>query len=88
MRNIHSVLDKNGVWVFEQSYLLSMLEANAYDTVCHEHLEYYALRQIKWMCEKIGFKIIDIEIYRLNPSGLLQMNWKLAHLLDVLRFFL
>jgi NDP-4-keto-2,6-dideoxyhexose 3-C-methyltransferase len=26
-----------------------MLNRNSYDTVCHEHLEYYALRQIVWM---------------------------------------
>ena len=29
---------------------------NAYDTVCHEHLEYYALRQIQWMAERVGLQ--------------------------------
>ena len=33
----------DGVWVFEQSYLPLMLERNAYDTVCQEHVEYYSL---------------------------------------------
>ena len=31
------ILDSNGIWVFEQSYMPLMLERNSYDTVCHEH---------------------------------------------------
>jgi len=69
MRDIHSVLDERGVWVFEQSYLSAMIDANAYDTVCHEHLEYYCLKQIKWMCDKIGFRIIDIELNKVNGGS-------------------
>src|SRR5207247_76413 len=43
---IRSSLASDGIWVLEQSYLPTMLEVNAYDTVCHEHLEYYGLAQI------------------------------------------
>src|SRR6185369_6342822 len=42
-REIASVLADDGIWHFEQSYMPAMLAANAYDTICHEHLEYYAL---------------------------------------------
>ncbi|MCO6500300.1 MAG: hypothetical protein J5I47_07990 [Vicingus serpentipes] len=38
-QDICECLDDNGIWVFEQSYLLSMIEAVAYDTICHEHIE-------------------------------------------------
>ena len=38
---IRNLLLDDGIWVFEQSFLPTMLEANAYDTVCHEHIEYY-----------------------------------------------
>ena len=41
MQNIFDILDDDGLWVCEQSYMPLMLEANAYDTICHEHLEYY-----------------------------------------------
>jgi len=47
VRDIEEILEDEGVWHFEQSYMPSMLRTNAYDTVCHEHLEYYSLRQIK-----------------------------------------
>lgn len=69
MREIHEVLADDGVWVFEQSYMPAMLEMNAYDTVCHEHLEYYALRQIKWMADRVGFTIVDIEFNDVNGGS-------------------
>lgn len=69
VKDIHSVLDDNGIWVFEQSYMPLMLEQNAYDTICHEHVEYYALKQIKWMLDKVGFKIIDIEMNDINGGS-------------------
>jgi NDP-4-keto-2,6-dideoxyhexose 3-C-methyltransferase len=69
MRDVHSVLSRQGVWVFEQSYLPLMLERNAYDTVCHEHVEYYSLSQIHWMAERTGFKLIDIELNDINGGS-------------------
>lgn len=69
MRQIRDVLDDDGVWVFEQSYMPTMLEMNAYDTVCHEHLEYYGLKQIKWMADKAGFKILDVEFNAINGGS-------------------
>jgi len=42
---------------------------NAYDTVCHEHLEYYAMRQIKWMADRVGFRIVDIEFNDVNGGS-------------------
>ncbi len=69
MRAIHDILADDGVWVFEQSYLPTMLSQMAYDTVCHEHLSYYALKQIKWMTDRCGFKIIDLEINNTNGGS-------------------
>ena len=69
MQEIYEILDKDGIWVFEQSYMPAMLEMNAYDTICHEHLEYYALRQIKWMTDRVGFKIIQVEMNDINGGS-------------------
>lgn len=69
MQQVYDILDGDGVWVFEQSYLGAMIETNSYDTVCHEHLEYYALRQIHWMADKIGFRIADVEFNDINGGS-------------------
>jgi hypothetical protein len=69
VRDIVQVLDDDGVWVFEQSYLAFMLQTRSYDTVCHEHLEYYALKQIKWLLDHAGLKIIDVEFNDANGGS-------------------
>jgi NDP-4-keto-2,6-dideoxyhexose 3-C-methyltransferase len=69
MQEISEILDDEGVWVFEQSYMPTMLRMNSYDTVCHEHLEYYALKQIKWMADRVGFRIIDVEFNDVNGGS-------------------
>lgn len=69
MQQVYDVLADDGIWVFEQSYMPTMLETNSYDTVCHEHLEFYALRQIKWMADRVGFKILDVEFNDINGGS-------------------
>lgn len=66
---VAEILDDQGIWVFEQSYMPLMLERNSYDTACHEHLEYYALKQIHWMTEKAGLKIVDVEFNDVNGGS-------------------
>jgi len=67
---IASILTDDGIWHFEQSYLPEMLRANSYDTICHEHLEYYALRQIKWITDRVGLKIVDVRINNVNGGSI------------------
>lgn len=69
MQQVFDVLADDGVWVFEQSYMPTMLDTNSYDTVCHEHLEFYALRQVKWMADRVGFKIVDVEFNDVNGGS-------------------
>ena len=67
--DIHDILDDEGIWTCEQSYLLSMLESNSIDTICHEHLEYYAIRQIKEIADRADFKIIDVSFNDCNGGS-------------------
>jgi hypothetical protein len=69
MRQIREVLADDGIWVFEQSYLPTMLRRNSYDTICHEHLEYYGLKQIFWMAASVGLKVLDVELNNVNGGS-------------------
>ena len=69
VQEVAEILDDQGIWVFEQSYMPLMLERNSYDTACHEHLEYYGLRQIDWMLRRCGLKIVDIEFNDVNGGS-------------------
>ena len=45
-----------------------MLEANAFDTICHEHLEYYAFRQIRSLLESHGLRVVSTQ-YNASNGG-------------------
>ena len=69
LQDLHDLLDDDGICVLEQSYLPLMIERDAYDTVCHEHLTYFALRQMCWMAERAGLVVIDVEINDVNGGS-------------------
>ena len=68
-KEIEASLDDEGIWVFEQSYLPSMIRTNSFDTICHEHLEFYALKQIMWIAKEAGLKVIDVEFNDVNGGS-------------------
>lgn len=69
VRDIALSLKPEGIWHFEQSYLPSMLKANAYDTVCHEHLEYYTLSVVINLLAQHGLRVIDVELNDVNGGS-------------------
>ncbi len=63
------VLAADGLWVFEQSYLPKMLETHGYDTICHEHLEYYSMKQIVHIARAADLKIVDVKLNDINGGS-------------------
>lgn len=68
-REVHDVLDDEGVWHFEQSYMPSMLRLNSYDTVCHEHVSYYSLGAILYILDRADLKILDVVMNGVNGGS-------------------
>jgi hypothetical protein len=68
-KEISAVLHKDGIWIFEQSYLPAMINEMAYDTICHEHLEYYGLRQINKILAAANLRILDVEFNNANGGS-------------------
>ena len=69
MRDIKKTLAPGGIWVMEQSYMPSMLFLNSYDTVCHEHLEYYTLTNIMFMTCMVGLRVVDVAMNACNGGS-------------------
>lgn len=69
VEDIKKILAPDGIWVLEQSYMPTMLKMNSFDTVCHEHLEYYSLRQIDWMLRKDDLRVFDVEFNDMNGGS-------------------
>lgn len=68
-RQIESILADDGIWHFEQSYMPSMLRLNSYDTICHEHLEYYSLGVVKTILEMSGLRLVDVVMNAVNGGS-------------------
>ncbi len=68
-REVASILAPDGVWHFEQSYMPSMLRTNSYDTICHEHLEYYTLRAIEQMLDAADLQVVDVVTNGVNGGS-------------------
>ena len=68
-KDIYEILDNDGIWHFEQSYMPLMLKTNAYDTICHEHIEFYSLKVVKELLESVNLKIIDVQTNSINGGS-------------------
>src|SRR5271165_3024822 len=68
-REIESVLAPGGMWHLEQSYMPSMLRMTSYDTVCHEHLEYYSFGVVQKILADAGMYAIDVKMNNVNGGS-------------------
>ena len=46
-----------------------MIQANSYDTICHEHLEYYSITVLKSLLAKHEFVIFDADLNDSNGGS-------------------
>jgi hypothetical protein len=69
IRDVHDVLDDNGLWVLQLSYTPLMIKQLAFDNICHEHIYYYSLFNLKSLLEKNGFKIMDCQLNDINGGS-------------------
>jgi len=69
-KEIKKALAPGGVWIFEMSYMPSMLKMNSYDTICHEHLEYYSLAVLEYILKQADLKIVDAVLNDINGGSI------------------
>ena len=62
-------LDDDGIFVAQLMCLNSMIKQNDLGNVCHEHLEFYSYRTLKFLFENNGFKIMKIEENEINGGS-------------------
>jgi hypothetical protein len=70
VQHIKKLLSENGIWIFEMSYMPAMLAMNSYDTICHEHIEYYSFAVIERLLGMCGLKVVDVAFNDINGGSL------------------
>jgi 2-polyprenyl-3-methyl-5-hydroxy-6-metoxy-1,4-benzoquinol methylase len=69
-KGIKNILAPEGIWIFETSYMPMMLKMTSYDTICHEHLEFYSLAVIEYILKKSGMKVFNVMLNDINGGSL------------------
>ena len=69
-RAVRDFLAPEGIWILEMSYLPLMLKQNSFDTICHEHLEYYSLGVLEYIAREANLHVFKAELNDVNGGSL------------------
>ena len=69
IKEVKDILDKKGVFILEHADLLSIIKNNIFDTICHEHIEYYSSKVIIEMMNHNRLKVFDHEFNDINGGS-------------------
>lgn len=67
--DIKDCLADDGVWVLQLSYTPLMIKQNAFDNICHEHVEYYTLLSLQYLLQQFDLTVLDVEFNDANSGS-------------------
>ena len=69
LEGINNLLDDEGIFIIEVSYLPDLIDLNLFDTIYHEHLCYLSLFPLKKFLNKFKLEIFNVERKKIGASG-------------------
>ena len=69
-KDIEMLLNENGVWICEFSYLPLMLKNLTFDQICHEHVMYYTLGVFEKILFNNNLRIINVKLNEINGGSI------------------
>ena len=69
VKDAKNLLSKDGIFLLEFADLASIIKNKMFDTICHEHLEYYSTNVIINLCEKHKLRVFDIKENNINGAS-------------------
>ena len=67
--DLRNCLADDGIWILQLSYTPLMLKQNAFDNICHEHLQYYTLKSLCYLLQLHDLKVVDVEFNDTNSGS-------------------
>ncbi len=68
-KEVAQILADDGIFVVQFTDLLSMFKATAFDNICHEHLEYYRLKDVLGILKQANLEAIDVSYNDVNGGS-------------------
>lgn len=69
-KDIYDLLNKDGIWVVEFSYLPLLFKNLTYDQICHEHVTYYTLTTFNKILKNNNMKAVDLSFNEINGGSI------------------
>lgn len=60
-KGVRDLLTRDGIFVFEVSYLVDVIEKTLFDTIYHEHLSYHSVEPLEAFFRRHGMELIAAE---------------------------
>ena len=69
-KDVEMLLNDDGIWICEFSYLPLMLKNLTFDQICHEHLMYYTFNVFEKILNNNKLRVIDIKLNEINGGSI------------------
>ncbi len=69
LSDVNDLLDENGIFILEHADLNSIINFKMFDTICHEHLEYYSHKVIIDLLKNNKLELFDIKLNDINGGS-------------------
>ena len=70
LQDIKKVLDYDGIFILEHADLLSIIKNCQFDTICHEHLEYYSSKVIIELMKQNDLRVFNLKNNSINGGSM------------------
>lgn len=70
LRDVYEILEDDGLFTLQLSYTPANIMQVELGVICHEHLCYYNFTSLKWLTDKTGFVIRDVELNNVNGGSI------------------
>jgi NDP-4-keto-2,6-dideoxyhexose 3-C-methyltransferase len=62
LRDVHTIMNEDSLFVLQMTYLESMYSNNIFDNVVHEHVTYFSLKSLMFIAELAGLKVLGARV--------------------------
>ncbi|HSX00442.1 MAG TPA: class I SAM-dependent methyltransferase [Patescibacteria group bacterium] len=70
LKDVYDILEDDGLFTLQLSYTPANILQTELGVICHEHLSYYNLTSLKWMTDRVGFVIKNVELNNVNGGSI------------------
>ena len=69
LNDVEHLLEDDGIFILEHADLKSIINSKMFDTICHEHLEYYSHKVIINLLKKNKLQLFDFKLNEINGGS-------------------